>query len=139
MFSEDTETVNNQLSILQMVPPHLFCSSPPASRPHCPCRSVPPRHLLGSENASSSLRYTWLSPLFFMEMKSADPLLSQSLLHRACPTTKPPSVSSTLHHSQQAFHSKLTFIDQVCFVSVASLCARSGLRYLRIAVKYVNK
>lgn len=53
-----------------------FVPPPPASRPHCPCRSIPPRCLLGSENASSPLRYTWLGLLFFMEMKSADPLLS---------------------------------------------------------------
>lgn len=119
--------------------PHIsFVHPPPASRPHCPCRSIPPQHLLGSENASSPLRYTWLGLLFLMEMKSGDPLLSQSLLHRAFPATKPPSVSSTLHHSQQAFHPERTFI--VCCESFsAPLWAEGGLRfnvrYLRIEVK----
>lgn len=103
-----------------------FVPPPPASRPHCPCRSIPPRCLLGSENASSPLRYTWLGLLFFMEMKSADPLLSQSLLHRDCPATKPPSVSSTLHHSQQTFQTELTFIDSVC---CAPLWAEFSLRF----------
>lgn len=53
--------------------------------------------------ASSHLRYTWLGLLFFMEMKSVDPLLSQSLLHRTCPATKPFSVSFMLLHSLSLF------------------------------------